>query len=157
MDYEEMKRELSRRLKRSRYEHSLGVAETSAFLARRFGEDEGNDRLIRRYGYVGRERILRLFETERALRENQSAAAHLVHGSSDGRFSVTYCTTLLTRDEVTGVGYRWRDCAEAMREYDPAVLTDGWHVGADGAPFFYISNPALGLWAHRARFYGNAE
>ena len=124
---------------------------------RRFGEDEGNDRLIRRYGYVGRERILRLFETERALRENQSAAAHLVHGSSDGRFSVTYCTTLLTRDEVTGVGYRWRDCAEAMREYDPAVLTDGWHVGADGEPFFYISNPALGLWAHRARFYGNAE
>jgi len=44
MDYEEMKDALSRRLKRSRYEHSLGVADTAAFLARRFGEDEARAR-----------------------------------------------------------------------------------------------------------------
>ena len=45
MEYEEMRRELSRRLKKSRYEHSLGVADTAAFLARRFGEDEARARL----------------------------------------------------------------------------------------------------------------
>ena len=40
MGYEEMRALLEKSLKTSRYQHSLGVAETAVFLARRFGVDE---------------------------------------------------------------------------------------------------------------------
>ena len=40
MNFEEMKKKLQSRLKPSRFEHSVGVAETAAFLARRFHVDE---------------------------------------------------------------------------------------------------------------------
>ena len=113
----------------------------------KFGEDPENDRLIRRYGYVGRERVLELVKEHPDLSENLSVAAHLIHGSSDGRFSVTYCTdpALLTEDEVRGVSFGWMPYAEAAAKYDPAVLKDGWNT-VDGERIFYVSNPALGLW-----------
>lgn len=120
--------------------------------ADKFGEDAQVDKLIRRYGYCGRERVTALCKSEKELGENLSAAAHLIHGSSDGRFTITYCTEKLTKEEVEGVCFGYRPYAEAAKEYNPAVLTDGWHTGADGEPFFYISNPALGLWADKARF-----
>jgi len=111
----------------------------------KFGEDPENDRLIRRYGYRGRERILSLYQTEAELRQNAGCAAHLIHGSSDGRFSVTYAPGKLTREEVEGVGFCYADCTELLKQYDPSVLTDGLHRDEEGE-FFYISNPALGLW-----------
>ena len=110
-----------------------------------FGEDAENDRLIRKYGYVGRERILELVKKNADLQENQSVAAHLIHGSSDGRFSITYCTELLTEDEVRGAAFDYIPYAEIVKKYDPAKLTDGFHT-IDGEEIFYISNPALGLW-----------
>ena len=113
----------------------------------RFGEDPENDRLIRKYGYVGRENVLKLVAdpANADLKENLSVAAHLIHGSSDGRFSITYCTEHLTREEVEGVSFLYRPYAEAAAEYDPAVLKDGWNdVG--GERIYYIGNPALGLW-----------
>ncbi|MCQ2427569.1 MAG: lactate racemase domain-containing protein [Clostridia bacterium] len=111
----------------------------------RFGEDAENDRLIRKYGYPGRESVLRLVETCRDLRENLSVAAHLIHGSSDGRFSVTYCTKALSEDEVRGVHYGWADYDTAAEKYNPEKLKDGFNT-VDGEKIFYISNPALGLW-----------
>jgi hypothetical protein len=42
------------------------------------------------------------------------------------------------------------------RRYDPAKLKDGWNTLPDGEKFFYISNPALGLWAYRGMFSRNA-
>ena len=110
-----------------------------------FGEDAENDRLIRKYGYVGRECILRLVKENADLQENQSVAAHLIHGSSDGRFKITYCTELLTEDEVRGAAFDYIPYAEIVKKYDPAKLTDGFHT-IDGEEIFYISNPALGLW-----------
>ena len=109
-----------------------------------FGEDTENDRLIRKYGYCGRENILKLVENP-DLKANLSVAAHLIHGSSDGRFSITYCTKLLTEDEVRSVGFNYIPYDEAAAKYDPAVLKDGWNT-VDGEEIFYISNPALGLW-----------
>ena len=109
-----------------------------------FGEDTENDRLIRKYGYCGRENILKLVENP-DLKTNLSVAAHLIHGSSDGRFSITYCTKLLTEDEVRGVGFNYIPYDEAAAKYDPAVLKDGWNT-VDGEEIFYISNPTLGLW-----------
>ena len=114
----------------------------------KFGEDPENDRLIRKYGYCGREKVLELVDRPECgdLRENLSVAAHLIHGSSDGRFHITYCTTHLTGDEVRGVCFGYMPYEEASKKYDPAVLTDGYHE-IDGEEIFYISNPALGLWS----------
>jgi nickel-dependent lactate racemase len=123
---------------------------------REFGEDPEIDRLIRAHGYVGTPRVLDAVKRDPALRENLGAAAHLIHGSSEGRFAVTYCPGRLTREEIEGVNFRYGDLSEMMRRYDPAVLRDGWNEDVDGSKFFYISNPALGLWASRERFSGGA-
>ncbi|GHV72757.1 hypothetical protein AGMMS49940_00590 [Spirochaetia bacterium] len=112
---------------------------------RKFGEDEGNDALIRKYGYVGQERILQLMETEEDLGKNMSAAAHLIHGSSDGKFKIVYCTKELSEDEVRGAAFDYRHYDEAAKQYDIRKLTDGYNTVA-GEEIYYISNPALGLW-----------
>lgn len=117
-----------------------------------FGEDPDNDRLIRKYGYCGRENVIALCQTQEDLQKNLSAAAHLIHGSSDGRFSITYCTRHLTGDEVRGVHYNYLPYDEAVKRYDPAKLKDGFNTLADGEEIYYISNPALGLWAGKNRY-----
>ncbi len=119
---------------------------------RQFGEDEENDRLIRKYGYAGRKRVLELFKANKDLHENQSVAAHLIHGSSDGRFSITYAPGHLTKEEVEGVNYRYMPLEQALEKYDPKKLKDGFNTLENGEEIFYISNPALGLWADRNRF-----
>ncbi|MEA4832878.1 MAG: lactate racemase domain-containing protein [Oscillospiraceae bacterium] len=118
----------------------------------KFGEDANIDKLIRKYGYCGREKILTLVEENEDLRGNLSAAAHLIHGSSDGRFSITYCTRYLTEKEVRGACFDYIPYEEAIRMYDPEKLTDGYNTLENGERIYYISNPALGLWADRARF-----
>lgn len=84
--------------------------------------------------------------------KNLSAVAHLIHGSSEGRFNVTYCTGGLTKEEIEGVGYSYADLATMQAKYPIETLRDGWNVSKDNERFFYISNPALGLWAYRGRF-----
>lgn len=120
-----------------------------------FGEDPGIDQLIRKYGYRTTPQIMAAVRDNPDLAANLSAAAHLVHGSSEGRFTVTYCPGHVTRQEIEGVGYGYADLGEMTKRYDPAKLTDGWNdlVHADGTKerIFYISNPALGLWAWRGR------
>jgi nickel-dependent lactate racemase len=118
---------------------------------RKFGEDAHIDSLIRRYGYAGRLSILELSKEEDDLKENLAAAAHLIHGSSDGRFDITYAAGRLTREEVEGVGYKYAPYDEMVKKYDPEKLEDGWNT-VDGERIYYISNPALGLWAERKRF-----
>jgi nickel-dependent lactate racemase len=118
----------------------------------RFGEDAAVDGLIRKYGYAGRERIIRLCEENADLRGNLSAAAHLIHGSSDGRFSVTYCTRRLSREEVEGARFRYMPYGEAAARYNPEKLKDGYCTLEDGEEIYYISNPAIGLWADRSKF-----
>jgi nickel-dependent lactate racemase len=121
---------------------------------RKFGEDEENDRLIRKYGYVGRHKVLELVKMEEDLKKNLSVAAHLIHGSSDGRFSITYATEALTREEVESVNFNYMPFGEAASRYNPGKLKDGFNVLDDGEEVFYISNPALGLWVDRKRFDG---
>lgn len=113
---------------------------------KKFGEDAENDRLIRKYGYIGRENVLKLVEANEDLKNNLSVAAHLIHGSSDGRFNITYCTEKLTEEEVRGAGFNYMPYEEASKIYDPKKLSDGYHE-INGEKIFYISNPALGLWA----------
>ncbi|PAW82651.1 MAG: D-mannonate epimerase [Opitutia bacterium Tous-C8FEB] len=119
---------------------------------REFGEDHEIDRLIRKYGYRGTPSTLAATRANPELQQNLSAAAHLIHGSSEGRFGITYSPGHLSRAEIEGVGFKWADLAETTRRYDPARLRDGWNTLPDGERIFYISNPALGLWAYRGRF-----
>lgn len=116
-----------------------------------FGEDPEIDRLIRKYGYRTTPEIMRFVQTTDDLPQNLSAAAHLIHGSSENRFAIAYCPGKLTREEIESVGYRYGDLATMMARYDPRQLRDGWNQLADGERIYYISNPALGLWAHRSR------
>jgi len=116
-----------------------------------FGEDAANDRIIRKYGYVGRRRILELVKTEADLQNNLGAAAHLIHGSSDGRFEITYATRHLTREEVEGVNFDYMPFGEAAAKYNPQTLRPGYNV-LDGEEVYYIENPALGLWALEGAF-----
>lgn len=118
---------------------------------RMFGEDPDIDRLIRAHGYRSTSQTLDALTRDPELAGNLSAAAHLIHGSSEGRFRVTYCTTELSREEVESVGYTYRPYEEAATQFDIGKLSVGWNQSADAAPFFYIPNPALGLWACRDR------
>ena len=114
----------------------------------RFGEDDRIDRLIRKYGYVGTPRVLELVRTQEDLRQSLGTAAHLIHGSSEGRFTITYCPGHLTRQEVEGVNFRYAD----LRCNDGKVQSrdiDGWlqYIGGRGEGLFYFkSRPwSLGL------------
>jgi nickel-dependent lactate racemase len=113
---------------------------------RTFGEDPAIDRLIRKYGYRTTPEILAFTEKERDLQENLSAAAHLIHGSPEDRFRVTYAAGCLSRQEVESVGYRFGDIDSLMEKYNPRKLQTGFHKTADGEEFYFISNPATGLW-----------
>ncbi len=119
---------------------------------REFGEDHEIDRLIRKYGYHGTPATLAATKANPELQQNLGAAAHLIHGSSEGRFSITYCPGHLTRAEIEGVGFQYADLKTMTARYDPAKLRDGPNTLPDGEKIFYISNPALGLWAFRGRF-----
>ena len=115
-----------------------------------FGEDAAIDKLIRRYGYCGTPATLDAVKQDPQLAANLSAAAHLIHGSSEGRFTIRYCPGHLTREEIESVHFAYGDPAEYTTKYDPAKLADGWNM-VDGEEIFYISNPALGLWAYEGR------
>ncbi len=117
-----------------------------------FGEDETIDRLIRKYGYQGTSQVLKATQANKALQANLGTAAHLIHGSSEGRFSITYCPGHLTRKEIENVHYKYANPEEMTNRYNPAFLKDGKNIMPDGEEIFYISNPALGLWAHPDRF-----
>ena len=114
---------------------------------REFGEDREIDRLIRKYGYYGTLLTLRAVDHDPELRENLSAAAHLIHGSTEGRFNVTWCPGGLSRKEIESAGYRYDNCDEIMRIFRLQSLKEGFNnIDPDGEIFF-ISNPATGLWA----------
>ncbi|MCQ2120024.1 MAG: lactate racemase domain-containing protein [Bacteroidales bacterium] len=117
-----------------------------------FGEDRTIDSLIRNYGYKGTPATLAATEANSDPQENLGASAHLIHGSSEGRFSITYCPGPdMTREEIEGVGFGYAPLEEVMQKYDVKSLKDGWNM-VDGEEIYFISNPALGLWAHPDRF-----
>ena len=116
-----------------------------------FGEDPQIDTLIRKYGYRTTAEIMQFMEENEDLRANLSAAAHLIHGSSEGRFRITYCPGKLTQQEIESVGYEYADLKAMLQRYPAEQLRDGWNETVDGEKFYFIGNPALGLWAHQDR------
>ena len=118
-----------------------------------FGEDRTIDGLIRKYGYKGTPHTLEATRANADLQDNLGASAHLIHGSSEGRFKITYCPGPgMSREEIESVGFAYGDLEEMLRRYPADSLKDGWNIMPDGEEIYYISNPALGLWAYRDRF-----
>jgi nickel-dependent lactate racemase len=139
------------------YRTRMAIADAGELIVlapgvREFGEDATIDRLIRKYGYRGTPSTLRAVEQDPELQNNLSAAAHLIHGSSEGRFTITYCPGQLTREEIEEVGFGHADLAAMLQRYPPDRLQEGWNTLPDGEEVYYISNPALGLWWSGERF-----
>ena len=141
---------------KSIYRTRMAMADDSELIVlapglKEFGEDPEIDRLIRKYGYVGTDRVLQLVQDNDDLRENLSAAAHLIHGSSEARFNVTYCPGHLTQPEIESVNFQYADLDAMQQQYDPATLKDGFNT-VNGEEIFYISNPGMGLWSWKDKF-----
>ena len=122
----------------------------------RFGEDAAIDVLVRRFGYAGTPAIRRAVRENADLAGSLGAAAHLIHGSSEGRFTITYCPGHLSQEEIEGVGYRYAPLDRMAKTYDPVNMNPGRNEIA-GEEVFFIANPAHGLWAHRDRFLAPKE
>ncbi len=118
----------------------------------RFGEDLGMDALIRKYGYRTSAEILPLAAKEKDLQNNLGVAAHLIHGSSENRFRIVYCTEHIGEKEIKDIGYEYMSLKDAIDFYRPESCVEGWNILPDGERFYYISNPGLGLWSVRERF-----
>jgi nickel-dependent lactate racemase len=117
-----------------------------------FGEDKEIDSLIRKYGYKTTPEILEFVKTYDDIKNNLAAAAHLIHGSSENRFKITYCPGNLTKEEIESVNFNYASLDEMTNKYNPQNLVDGFNKMPDGEEIFFISNPALGLWASKNRF-----
>jgi len=134
------------------YRTRMAIADDGELLiiapgVERFGEQPDVDLLIRKYGYKGTPRTLELYKTEADMQAIPHGVAHLIHGSSEGRFTITYAPGHLTQQEIEQVGYEYADCAEMMKRYDPAFMQEGWNTMPDGEEVFYISTPSAGLWS----------
>ena len=132
---------------KSIYRSRMAIADGGELIViapglRQYGEDPELDRLLRKYGYHGTEEILTEVSENEDLRNHLVAAAHLLHGSSEGRFNITYAPGKLTREETEKAGFQWADVNAMMEKYKPESLKDGFNDD-----FYFISNPALGLWA----------
>jgi hypothetical protein len=67
------------------------------------------------------------------LAANLAAVAHLIHGSTEGRFSVTYAPgPELSRADVEGVGFNYLPLDLALERFPPSSVD--------------IPDPGLGLW-----------
>ncbi len=143
---------------KSIYRTRMAIADDGELIVlapgvRRFGEDDTVDELIRKYGYNGTPKTMEAMDGNQELKENLGAVAHLIHGSSEGRFSVTYCPGHLTREEIEAVGFKYADLAEMEKKYNVKKLKTGWQTDPEtGEEYFFIQNPALGLWAAKSRF-----
>src|SRR6266404_4073664 len=117
---------------------------------RGFGEDSAIDALIRKYGYRGTPATLDAVNANADLANDLSAAAHLIHGSSEGRFTIRWCPGQLSKEEVEGVGFEFGDLKTMLAHYSPQMLRHGYNR-VDGEEVFFIPNPGLGLWACRGK------
>jgi nickel-dependent lactate racemase len=141
---------------KSIYRTRMAIADEGELIVlapalKEFGEDKEIDRLIRKYGYRTTPEVLDFVKKNDDIQNNLSAAAHLIHGSTENRFKVTYCPGKITEEEIRSVNYNYMPLEEAMKKYDPEKLKDGFNV-VDGEEIYYISNPAIGLWAEKSRF-----
>ncbi|HEY1066746.1 MAG TPA: lactate racemase domain-containing protein [Pirellulales bacterium] len=120
---------------------------------KRFGEQPEIDHLIRKYGYVGNDAVMKAYHANADLQDLANAAAHLINGSSEGRFKITYAPGFVSREEIESVNFGYADLQETLKRYPPESLKEGWNTTADGEKFFFIATPSAGLWSTRDKLY----
>jgi hypothetical protein len=123
---------------------------------KRFGEQPEVDALIRKYGYVGTKKIIDLWQKcpqGGDLRDLTHGTAHLIHGSSEGKFTITYAPGKLTEDEIRSVGFNFANLDETIRRYNPKSLKNGFNIMSDGEEVYFISTPSIGLWSTTEKIY----
>jgi nickel-dependent lactate racemase len=118
-----------------------------------FGENAEADHLIKKYGYTGTEHILNSVKSEKDLQNNLSIAAHLIHGSSEGRFNITYAPGHLTEEEIKSVNFKYCELDKAVKKYNLKQLRNGWNTLPNGEEIFFIDNPTISLWTEKTKFY----
>lgn len=121
---------------------------------KRFGEQSDVDAFIRKYGYVGTPKIMDLYRKNDDMQDLAHATAHLMHGSTEERFNVTYAPGHLSKAEIEGVNFRYADIKETVARYQPDGRKQGWNTTADGEQFYFIPTPSAGLWATRKKLFG---
>lgn len=114
---------------------------------KRFGEQEEVDKLIRKYGYCGTEKVMKVFKTDPILQDLTHGTAHLIHGSSEGRFKITYAPGHLSKEEIESVCFNYMDINEALAKYNPQNMKNGFNTMPDGEEVYFISTPSAGLWS----------
>lgn len=120
----------------------------------RFGEQSEVDAFIRKYGYCGTPRVMSQYAANADMQDLGHATAHLIHGSSEGRFTITYAPGHLARQEIETVGFQYADLAATLARYEPDHRQEGWNTTSDGERFYFIPTPSAGLWATREKLYG---
>ena len=120
----------------------------------RFGEQPEVDALICKYGYCGTPKLFELYRKNQDMQDLAHATAHLMHGSSEGRFTIRYAPGMVNRKDMESVGFGYADLKETLRRYDPAKMKEGWNTMPDGEKVYFIQTPSAGLWATKARLEG---
>jgi nickel-dependent lactate racemase len=143
------------------YRTRMAIADDGELLIiapglKRFGEQLDVDALIRKYGYCGTPRVMEQYGANADMQDLAHATAHLIHGSSEGRFKITYAPGHLNRAEIESVNFGYADLQATLDRYRPDTLHEGWQTTADGERFFFIPTPSAGLWASREKLYGRS-
>jgi nickel-dependent lactate racemase len=141
------------------YRTRLAIADGGELLIiapglERFGEQPEVDALIRKYGYVPTQRILELYRQNPDMQDLAHATAHLMHGTSEDRFTIRYAPGHVSKQEIESVNYAYADLGETLKRYNPQAMSEGWNTMPDGERVFFISTPSAGLWATRTRLEG---
>jgi hypothetical protein len=124
---------------------------------KRFGEQPEVDTFIRKYGYVGTPRVMQQYGRNADMQDLAHATAHLMHGSSEGRFTITYAPGHLTQPEIEGVNFRYADINTTIQRYRPDRCRQGWNTTSDDERFYFIPTPSAGLWATREKLFSRAS
>jgi len=122
----------------------------------RFGEQPEVDALIRKYGYVGTPKVMDHYRRNADLQDLTHGTAHLIHGSSEGRFTITYAPGHVSREEIEGVNFEYADLQETLKRYPPDRLREGWNELSGGERVYFIPTPSAGLWATRKKLFDRA-
>ncbi|MGQ9573909.1 MAG: lactate racemase domain-containing protein [Thermoguttaceae bacterium] len=141
------------------YRTRMAIADGGQLLViapglKRFGEQPEVDALIRKYGYIGTPRIMELYRRNADLQDLTHGTAHLMHGSTEGRFSVIYAPGHMSQQEIEGVNFQYADLNQALQRYPPDRLREGWNELPDGERVYFIPSPSVGLWATRQKLFG---
>lgn len=124
---------------------------------KRFGEQPEVEEIIRTFGYRGTPYVMEKYKTDPMLQDYAHGTAHLIHGSSEGRFTIRYAPGHLTREDMEQAGYAYMDIGEALARYNPEMMQEGWNTMPDGEEVFFISTPSAGLWAAKEKLAGRTD